>query len=389
MRIALVHDALNQIGGAEYILRAFSDMFPHAPIYSLINDQKVSKLLFRRAEINTSFLQKLPGGVKHYRWYLPIHPIATEHIDLSGYDLVISDCSAFSKGVITKPETIHICYCHTPTRFLWHDTHNYTEDLHQNRIVKKFLPIVLNRLRIWDQLAAQRVDKFIANSQETARRIKKYYKRNAVVINPPVQWDKFYISKQLGDFYLIVQRLRPYKKIDLAIKAFNRLGLPLVVVGTGEEQKHLKRLAGPNITFLGNITDQQKYWLFSRCQAFINPQEEDFGIAACEAMASGRPVIAYNKGGALETVKAGLSGVFFSEQSEEALIDTLRAFNSDDYDPQAIREYAKRFDAARFEQQIWQMIMNTRRVRAQLSLPVTSLNNWALPQKNPLEVKWP
>ncbi|MFH0830880.1 MAG: glycosyltransferase, partial [Parcubacteria group bacterium] len=210
MRIALVHDALNQLGGAEHVLAAFHDMFPHAPIVTLVDDQTVSKQLFPRAEIRTSFLQRLPGGVRHYKWYLPLHPTATEHLDLSGFDVVLSDSSSFAKGVITKPETIHLCYCHTPTRYLWHDTHDYTEDLHHGRLVKVVLPAVLSRLRMWDQQAAQRVDKFIANSRTTAARIKKYYHRDATVVYPPVHWNQFYLSKDLGDYYLMVGRLRPY-----------------------------------------------------------------------------------------------------------------------------------------------------------------------------------
>lgn len=370
MRIALVHDALNQIGGAEYVLRSFHALFPHAPIFSLVDDGHVSQLFFKKAEIQTSFLQRTPGGIRFFKWFLPAHPMAVEQFDLSGYDVVISDSSVFAKGVITRPETIHICYCHTPTRFLWHDAHNYTEDLHQGRIVKKLLMSVLTRLRIWDQLAAQRVDKFIANSAETAKRINKYYHRDAAVIYPPVRWNDFYIAKEPRDYYLIVGRLRPYKKIDLAIRAFNQLGLPLVIVGSGEEYKRLRRLAKPNIAFLQNISDEQKAWLFAHCQAFIHPQEEDFGIAAVEAMASGRPVLAFNRGGALETVVPGVTGAFFAEQSADAIIDAVRVFEPRDYDPKTIREHAKKFDIARFEKEIWEFLLQVRRERAQLALPL-------------------
>ncbi|MFO0704458.1 MAG: glycosyltransferase [Candidatus Andersenbacteria bacterium] len=383
MRIALVHDALTQLGGAEYVLQAFHDMFPHATIFTLVDDGVVAKRLFPRAEIKTSFLQRFPGGVKHYKWYLPLHPTATEQLDLSGYDLVLSDSSSFGKGVITKPETIHLCYCHTPTRYLWHDTHDYTEDLHVGRTVKSILPVVLSRLRLWDQLAAQRVDKFIANSYTTAARIKKYYRRESTIVYPPVDWNRFYLAQQPSDYYLMVGRLRPYKKHELAVRAFNRLGLPLVIAGHGEEYKRLRRIAGPNIMFVPHFTDDQKAWLFAHCQAFIHPQEEDLGIVALEAMAAGRPVIAYNRGGALETVVPGVTGAFFSEQSVDGLIDAVRAFEPNDYNPTEIREYARRFALERFKAQIWQVLLQVRRERAQGTFvptrPLRSLQQLKIP----------
>jgi len=372
MRIALVHDALNQFGGAEQVLRAFNDAFPHAPICTLVDDGKVRRRYFPKADVRTSFLQRLPLGVRSYKLTLPLHPTAFEHFDLSDYDVVLSDTAAFAKGVVTRPETIHVCYCHTPPRFLWHDTHNYTEDLHAGRLVKKLLPLALTWLRSWDQLAAQRVDRFVANSHATARRINKYYGRDARVIYPPVAWDDFRIEpvESLGDYYLMVGRFRPYKKFDLAIRAFNKLGLPLVILGSGEEAKHLRKIAGPNVTFVPDVTDQKtKSRLFARAQAFIHPHEEDFGIAAVESMAAGRPVIAFGRGGALETVVPGLTGVFFNEQSEDALIDAVRAFEPLDYDPVKIREHAKQFDVARFQREIWQVLLEARRERAQLPLP--------------------
>ncbi|MDP2587824.1 MAG: glycosyltransferase [bacterium] len=388
MRIALVHDALNQLGGAEYVVQAFHSMFPHAPIFTLVDDGQVKKTLFPRAEIKTSFLQRLPGGVRHYKWYLPLHPTATEQLDLSEFDVVLSDSSSFAKGVITKPGTLHVCYCHTPTRYLWHDTHDYTEDLHHGRLVKVLLPALLSRLRIWDQQAAHRVDKFIANSYTTAARIKKYYRRDSTVIYPPVAWQNFYISESQSDYYLMVGRLRPYKKHELAVRAFNRLGLPLVIAGDGEEYSRLRRIAGPNITFVRRFNDQQKAWLFAHCQAFVHPQEEDLGIVALEAMASGRPVIAYGKGGALETVIPGLTGAFFKEQSEDGLIDALRVFEPDDYDPGEIRAHAEQFNRQRFEAQIWQVLLEARRERAQRSLMPSALTRTDHTQAEQLLLKW-
>ena len=374
MRVALVHDALNQLGGAEYVLRSLHNSFPHAPIYTLVDNGSVTPQLFPRADIRTSFLQRIPGGVSHYKWYLPAHPTAFEHFDLSEYDVVISDSSSFAKGVITRPETIHLCYCHTPTRYLWHDTHNYTEDLNHSQIVKRVLPAFLTRLRMWDQLAAQRVDRFIANSTETSRRIKKYYKRDARVVHPPVRWRDFHVDTNTENYYLILGRMRPYKRFDLAIEAFNRLGLTLVVVGDGEEYPRLKKMAGPNIIFLRHVSDAQKVKLFARAQAFIHPQEEDFGIVAVESMSAGRPVIAYKKGGALETVVPGLTGQFFAEQTVDSLVDAVRAFEPRDYDPVEIRRYAWRFDESHFVKQIWQILMEERRARAQLPLPLESFD---------------
>ncbi len=377
MRIALVHDDLNQLGGAEIVLKAFHDMFPHAPIYTLVDNGRISRQYFKKARINTSFLQRLPGGVKGFKWLLPLHPTAFEHFNLTEYDVVLSDSSAFSKGVITKPNTLHVCYCHTPTRYLWHDTHNYTEDLHQGRIVKKILPLLLTRLRLWDYLAARRVDKYIANSGSTAKRIKKYYQRESTIIYPPIDWNKFYVADEPHDYYLMLGRLRPYKRFDLAIKAFNELGLPLVIVGQGEEYKNLKKIAGPNITLLRNVTDAQKVHLFAHAQAFIHPQLEDCGITALESMAAGRPVLAYNEGGALETVLPGITGEFFDEQTPEALIRAIRTFEPAEYDPEKIRAHAKSFDVQRFQQQILQFILQARRERAQAPLPMPMQKEFA------------
>ena len=371
MRIALVHDALNQFGGAEQVLRATHNTFPHAPIFTLVDDGAVRKRFFPKADVRTSFLQRLPRGLRSYKLAMPLHPTAFENFDLSEFDVVLSDTAAFAKGVVTRPETIHLCYCHTPPRFLWHDTHNYTEDLHARRIVKRFLPLVLTWLRTWDQVAAQRVDRFIANSFATARRIKKYYGRDSRIIYPPVDWNNFSIEPEQGDYYLMVGRFRPYKRFDLAIRAFNKLGLPLVILGSGEEARKWRRLAGPNITFVPQVTDERtKARLFGRALAFVHPQEEDFGIAAVEAMAAGRPVIAFGRGGAVETVVPGLTGILFNEQSEEALIDAVRVFEPRDFNPVVIREHARRFDVGRFQRELWQLVLEVRRQRAQL--PFTS-----------------
>ncbi len=351
MKVALLHDYLNQAGGAERVLLALAELFPDAPIYTLIHDKK--RLTgFEDKNIKTSYLQKMPFSSSHIRWYLPLMPSAVEQIDLNEYDVVISSTSALIKGVITHPKTLHLCYCHTPTRYLWSEAHQYHKEIKEGKIVRNFLPYILNKLRLWDQIAAQRVNYFIANSNFIAQRIKNYYNRESTVIYPPVDTENFYIADQLGDYYLIISRLKPYKKVDLTIKAFNKLNIPLKIIGIGEEENRLKKMAKSNIEFLGAVSEEEKRKYLSKCIALIHPQIEDFGITAIEAMAAGRPVIAYADGGALETVIDGQTGKFFNEQSWEALIDTVIKFKPQEFDSQNIKNYAERFNSRNFYQQM-------------------------------------
>lgn len=352
MKVALVHDFLNQIGGAEKVLEVFHEIFPKAPVYTLTYDKDDTHRVFEGYNIRTSFIQKMPFGIKRYKWYLALMPMAIESFDFSNFDVVISDCSAYAKGIVTKPETLHICYCHSPTRYLWSDTHDYTEELKQPTIVKQALPFFLNRIRVWDRLAAERVDKFIANSKNVQKRINKYYKRSSELIYPPVDTKRFKISSRPGDYFLLVSRLRPYKRVDLVIEAFNALELPLKIIGTGEVEKKLKKMAKPNIEFLGNLSDKEKAEYFSRTRAFVHPQEEDFGITLLEAAAAGRPVLAFRKGGALETVKEGITGEFFDEQSPWSLVDLVRNFNEKKYDSELIKQHAAQYDTAVFKKKI-------------------------------------
>ncbi|MFH1226075.1 MAG: glycosyltransferase [bacterium] len=352
MKVALVHDYLNQAGGAEKVLKVLQAIFPEAPIFTLLYDEKKLGHIFPAQKVRSSFIQQLPFGRTKYKWFLLAMPAAIESFDLSGYDLVISSASAFAKGVITRPGTQHFCYCHTPTRYLWSDTHSYIEELSYSKLIKKFLPYFLTRLRLWDRLAADRPDHLIANSRTVQKRIKKYYNRESDLIQPPVETDKFKISGQLGNYYLIGGRLVPYKRYDLAVQAFNKLGIPLKIFGEGPELDKLKKMAKDNIEFLGKVDDEQLVELYSRCLAFIHPQEEDFGITAVEAMASGRPVIAYGSGGALETVIDGVTGKFFDEQTWEALADAVIRFKPEDYNPPAIREHARKFDVEVFKRKI-------------------------------------
>ncbi len=357
IKIALVHDHLAQDGGAEQVVITLKEMFPQAPIFTLIFDKRHTNDFFANQDIRTSFLQKIPLGVSRYQWYLSLMPLATENHNLMDYDVVISSASSFAKGILTRPDSIHICYCHTPTRFLWTDTYSYIKELKVNPIVKTVLPLTLRKLRQWDQLAADRVDHFVANSVTVKNRIKKYYSRDSRVIYPPVEVEKFFISDSPKKYYLAGGRLVSYKKIDLAVRAFSRLGVPLKIFGVGPEMKSLKKIAKPNVQFLGKIDEDRKKRLFADCIAYLNPQEEDFGITAVEAMASGRPVIAYRAGGATETVREGLSGEFFDEQIWEDLADKVIRFDSSCYDPLAIKEYAGRFGKENFKTELINLLM--------------------------------
>ena len=354
MRVALIHDHLAQDGGAERVLKVLAEIFPEAPIFTLLYEKKNADKYYRHRAIETSIIQKLPGGISHYQWYMPFMPMAVEFFDLSGYDLVISDSSSFAKGVITSNHTLHICYCHTPTRYLWSDTHQYINDLKYNQYFKKIISLVLNYIRMWDKLAADRVDSFIANSKFVAGRIKKYYKRESTIIYPPVEIDKFKLADGLGDYFLIGGRLAPYKRVDLAVLAFKKMNKKLKIFGDGTELKRLKDLARghENIEFLGRIDDGVKAELYAHCQAFIYTQEEDFGITAVEAQASGRPVIAFRQGGATETVKEGITGIFFNEQTVDSLEKAILSFDVTKFKPEIIRRKAEQYSVARFKKEL-------------------------------------
>lgn len=353
-RVALVHDHLNQFGGGEVVLAALHEMYPGAPIYTSVAHLERTKQRLPNAEIRTSFLQKLPRAKKSLQWYLPLLPSAFESFDFSEFDIVISDSSAFAKAVIVNPGAVHIDYCHTPTRYLWTDHASYVRDLKYPGFVKNAVHAMTSYLRTVDRQAADRVDMFIANSKTVQKRIGFYYRKQSVVINPPVDVDQMQVAptEEIGDYYLIVSRLRPYKKADLAVQAFNRMNIPLKIIGAGEEMARLKGMAKSNIEFLGEVDNATRNHYLSRCKAFIHPQEEDFGISAVEAMAAGRPVIAYGKGGATETVVDGVTGKLFSEQTWEDLADAVIRSRSIAFDPQAIRKHAEQFSKARFQEQV-------------------------------------
>lgn len=352
MKIALVHDYLIQDGGAERVLQVFRDLWPKAPIFALLYDPDRMGDRFRGSDIRTSFLQNAPFAPKRYKWLMPFMPAATEKYDLSGYDVVLSSTSAFAKGVITRADTLHICYCHTPTRYLWSDTHSYIEEMSLPSPLKRMMPMVLSRVRAWDRMAADRVDKFIANSETVRGRIRKYYRRDSRVIHPPVDTHQYGISDSIGDYYVAGGRLVAYKRFDIVLKAFNKLGIPLKIFGDGPEGEKLRKTAKKNIEFVGRISEFEKAKLYSQAIAYLNPQEEDFGITAIEAMASGTPVIAYRKGGACETITEGRTGEFIEEQSWEELANEVIRFERGKYDPKAIREHALNYDVGKFKDRI-------------------------------------
>ena len=376
-------------------------LYPQAPIYSLLYDEKKMKRYFPEAKIRTSFINKFPKFIrKRKKYLLPFLPTAAETFDLREFDIVISSSSSFVKGIITKPKTIHICYCHTPTRFLWDWHYNYLKENKIGKIKKIFLIPLLHYLRMWDKTAAERVDYFIANSENTARRIKKFYNRESKVIYPPVntviarermkrqrnkqpKQSRDYAQRaKLRDcrvpfrpdcyrdftslamtdinknYFLIVSRLTPYKKIDIAIEAFNKLGLPLIIIGDGGDRKRLEKIAEKNIKFLGFQPEEKIAEYYQNCQAFIFSGEDDFGITPVEAMSFGKPVLAYRKGGALETIIEGETGEFFDDPIPEILADGVRRIknNCGSYNPEKIKEQARKFSGEEFERKMREFV---------------------------------
>ncbi len=359
MKIALVHDYLVQYGGAERVLSAFTEIFPEAPIYTLLHDSRAVHGAFDDARVYTSFLQGIPFIRRMHRWFPPLMPPAIEQFDFSMYDVVLSDSSSYAKGILTPPETLHISYVHTPMRYAWDDCQKYAQDFGFPRLVKKFVPFFMNPIRIWDKASADRVDRFLANSDFVARRIRKYYRKEAEVIHPPVDVDRFFVADRQGDYFLMVGRLIAYKRFDIAIRAFNRLKLPLRIIGRGPEYDRLRKMAGPTIEFLGRVPDEELPRQYAECRAFVFPQEEDFGIVAIEAMASGRPVIAFRGGDIEERVEEAVSGVFFDEQTPDAIVAAVQRFETLAFDPGKIREKAIPFDKAVFKRKIREYVENS------------------------------
>lgn len=351
MKVALVHDYLSQDGGAERVLKAFHEIWPEAPIFVLFHDGRKIEY-FKEADIRQSFLARMPYGKTKFQWYLPWMPFATERHNLHEFDVVLSSTSAFAKGVLTRPETMHISYCHTPTRYLWTDTHEYISDLKYNRLIKAALPPLIYRLRLWDKMSVDRVDHFIANSRTVQQRIQKYYRRESNVLYPPVDLPDFQPHVPIGDYFVTGGRLVPYKRFDLLVAAFNRLHIPLKIFGDGPIRKELEAKAKPHIEFVGRVSDDEKHRLMRGARAFLHPQVEDLGITPIESMAQGRPVIAYGVGGATETVIPGETGIFFYEQSWEAVLDAIIHFDHEAWDETKIRSRAEQFGVDLFKERI-------------------------------------
>ncbi|NME82452.1 glycosyltransferase [Clostridium sp. SM-530-WT-3G] len=357
MKIALVHDWLPFMGGAERVLSNFIELFPGAPVYTTICNREKIDSPIKEAKIITSHLQKNKKEIKNHRRLFPFMMTAIESFNLNEYDVVLSDSSCIAKGVITPPSTLHICYCHSPMRYAWEFSHEYAEKMAGKGGIKaKLLRHFLSFVRLWDNVSADRVDYFIANSENVAKRIRKHYKREAIVIHPAVRCNLFELSDIDEDYYLMVGRLQEYKRVDIAVQAFNKLGLPLIIIGDGPDRVRLESMAKSNVKFLGRKSDQEIKDYYSKCKAFIFPGEEDFGITPLEAMASGRPVIAYKKGGALETVVENMTGVFFEKQSSDDLIDAVNRFYKMEFDKKVIRTHAEKFDESVFKEKIKKFI---------------------------------
>jgi glycosyltransferase involved in cell wall biosynthesis len=355
MKIAIVHDYLNQFGGAERVVAALNEIWPNAPVFTSIYNRKALPDIFQKMDIRVSFMQKFPFIFKLFKYYLLFYPLAFENFNLDGYDVILSSSSAFAKGIKKRDNQLHICYCHSPMRFVW----RYEDYVKKEAIpsaLKKIMPIILKPLKKWDLGAVDNVDFFIANSSNVAKRIEKTYNRKSVIIYPPVETDIFRPSINQSDYFLLLSRLNSYKRIDIVIEAFRRLDLPLKVIGEGPCRKYLESVAGKNIEFLGRVNDRKMAKYLSCCRALIFPGEEDFGIVPLEAMSAGRPVIAYQAGGALETVVQGQTGLFFKEQNSDSLIKALDKFQFMGFDRKIIRAHAKKFDKENFKKKIEQFV---------------------------------
>jgi len=365
MKVALVHDWLTGMRGGERCLEGLCELFPEADLYTLVHSAGTVSSTIERRRIVTSFIQHLPKAQQHYRYYLPLFPLAIERFDFSSYDLILSSSHCVAKGARRPPGALHISYTYTPMRYAWdmYDDYFGTWAAPLKSIV---LPTLMAYLRQWDRRASPGVDHFVAISDHIADRIRRHYDRKAVVIYPPVDVDRFRPIREHQGYHLIISALVPYKRIDLAIDAFNRLRLPLKIVGWGPEARRLRAMAGPTIEFLSKRTDEELVPLYAGCRALVFPGEEDFGIVPVEAQASGKPVIAYGKGGVLETVipinppsssaslNRAATGVFFFEQTTEALIDAVRVFEkeADSFDPGRLSKHARQFDRRIFKDKI-------------------------------------
>ncbi|MGD9497179.1 MAG: glycosyltransferase [Armatimonadota bacterium] len=352
MKLAIVHDYLVQgIRGAERVVDVLHEMWPEAPVYTLLYDPERMEERLREWDIRTSLLQDIPGALSLYKALYFLMPVAIDHLDLSEHDLIVSSSCGWSKSAPQREGALHVSYVHSPARFLWFWAREYIDTLRVGPLAKALVRISVPPLREWDRRTAMRPQHLVCNSETTRRRIREAWGRDATVIHPPVNTEQFQPGGDPEDYYLVVCTLNPYKRVDVAVQAFNRLGLPLVVIGDGPDLEVLERSAAQNVTFLGKVPDDEIAGWYARCRAFVMPQEEDFGIAPLEAQACGRPVIAYRGGGALETVIEGTTGVFFDAQTPESLIEAVARFDAAQFSPEACRNNALSFGVDRFKQQ--------------------------------------
>ncbi|MBI2634878.1 glycosyltransferase [Candidatus Peregrinibacteria bacterium] len=355
MKVAIIHDFLLKLGGAERVLQALAEMFPEAPIYTLLYDENAVGKVFPAKRVRTSFLQNYPDFLrKHHRYLVHKMPRAVEEFDLENFDLVISSSNAFAHGVLTPINTRHLCYCHSPMRYAWDWTNEYRKENNLRGLKGMLYAFLMKYLREWDRVSADRPDFYVANSVNVQKRLKKYYDAEADVIYPPVDTEKFKLSDGHSNYFLIISTLTPYKKIDLAVELFNKIGRKLVIIGEGPHEEYLREIAGNNIDFLGFKDDATVREYLKNCRALIFPGEEDFGITPVEAMACGKPVLAYGKGGVTESVISGKTGEFFFEQNVESMEDGLARLmhNEKFYKPHMIRKHALQFSREVFERKI-------------------------------------
>ena len=360
MKVAIIHYWLVGMRGGERVLEALCRLFPQADIYTHVYVEALTSPVIRRHKISTTFINRLPQARRWYNHYLPLMPLALEQIDLRGYDLIISSESGPAKGVITEPDALHVCYCHSPMRYLWDQYFRYKEG--RSWITKTVMQLSFHYLRMWDVTSSARVEGFAANSAYVAQRIEQYWNRNSEVIHPPVDLERFTVSLQQEGFYLWLGKIVRYKAPDLMIQTFNASGRPLVVVGEGEMAAELMKIAKPNITFVGALDDKAVAGYLARCRALVFPGAEDFGIVPLEAMASGKPVIAYDRGGASETVIDGTTGVLFEEQTVvcfNAALDRFEACEAS-FEPLVIRRHAEEFSEQRFGREFSDFVQRTR-----------------------------
>jgi glycosyltransferase involved in cell wall biosynthesis len=355
-RVALVHDFLLDVRGAERVFAAICEAWPQADVFTAVYDERGTEGRFADRTPHTSFLQRVRPTARTFRPLLPLYPHAIESFDLRGYDTVISSSSAWAHGVLVDPGSIHVCYCHNPFRYAWTEREATLRARHP--LTRPVLRMLLNRWRQWDWIAAQRVDRYVANSHLTAARVGRYFGRKATVLYPPVETVRFG-EAPIGEHYMVLAELMAHKRVDVAVRAFDALGLPLLVVGDGPELRRLRRLAGPTVTFAGRVSDERVSYLLARARALIVTATEEFGIAAVEALAAGRPVIALGEGGVRESVVEGVTGTFFEPCEPDALAQAVRAFDPLSIDPRACRAAAERFGAERFRAQLRQIVAET------------------------------